>query len=165
MKHFASMAILLLAGHIVASTAFAGIADTPLPVLLAGKKTLHLYSVPGVVNNGAFATFFSCTSTDTAAIQVGVEVFGDFGGAPQNDAAASSLSVSPGMTVTFRTAGAFWLGGLGSVLSPGPIETGSARILATSKKLLCTGFVADPAYPPSTSWQLTIIKKTSQKGE
>ena len=35
--------------------AHAGIADSPLPVLLAGSPTLHLYSVPGVVNNGAFA--------------------------------------------------------------------------------------------------------------
>lgn len=150
---------------LTAVTALAGIADSPLPVLLAGKSTLHLYSVPGVVNNGVFATVFACTSTDTASMQVGVEVFSDFGGGPANDAVATSLSVAPGSTVNFRTASFFWLGGLSWVLSPGPIETGSARILSTSKKLVCTAFVADPAYPPTTSWQLTIVKQKKQKGD
>jgi hypothetical protein len=40
----------------------------------------------------------------------------------------------------------------------------SARILATSKKLVCTAFVADAcANPPAFGWQLTIIAKTKQK--
>ena len=44
------------------------------------------------------------------------------------------------------------------------MSKGSARILATSKKLACTAFVADRVDdPPQTSWQLTIIKKTTQK--
>ncbi len=51
--------------------AFAGIADSPLPVLVAGKTTYHLYSVPGVMDDLYFlGTFFSCTSTDKATIQV-----------------------------------------------------------------------------------------------
>jgi hypothetical protein len=154
-----------LSPDIAAAPALAGVADSPLPVLLAGKSTLHLYSVPGVVNNGAFATVFACTSTDTAPMRVGVEVFGDFGGVPQNDAVATSVSLDPGATVNFKTAGFFWLGGTTSPLTPGPIETGSARILATSKKLVCTALVADPAYPPATSWQLTIVKKKTQKGD
>jgi hypothetical protein len=58
----------------------AGIADSPLPVLLAGSPTLHLYSVPGVMCQAGLATFFSCTSTEGAAtIQVGVEMFGSAG--------------------------------------------------------------------------------------
>ena len=55
----------------------AGIADSPLPVLTVGVDTLHLYSVPGVIGGaGGLSTFFSCTSTDTAPMQVGVELFG-----------------------------------------------------------------------------------------
>ncbi len=43
---------------------------------------------------------------------------------------------------------------------------GVARILATSKKLACTAFIADRANAPPTSMvYLTIIKKTTQKGE
>jgi hypothetical protein len=54
----------LLTGH-----AIAGIADSPLPVLLPGSTTLHVYSVLGVIGaGGGLGTYFSCTSTDTATI-------------------------------------------------------------------------------------------------
>ena len=78
-----------------AAPAFAGIADSLLPVLITGETTLHLYSVPGVIRYGGLSTFFSCTSTDTQTMQVGVELFGPGGGAPANDAAATSLTVAP----------------------------------------------------------------------
>jgi len=68
----------------------AGIADSPLPVLQAGATTQFLYSVPGVESNSALETYFSCTSIDTAPMQVGVELFDAPGGSPVNDAAASS---------------------------------------------------------------------------
>jgi len=42
---------------LVAPQAHAGIADSPLPVLMAGATTLHLYSVPGVISGGGLATF------------------------------------------------------------------------------------------------------------
>ena len=61
----------------------AGVADSPLPVL--GATTLHLYSVPGVIDGGGLATYFACPSTDTAAMRVGVELFGPAGGAPGNE--------------------------------------------------------------------------------
>src|SRR2546426_363597 len=83
----------------------AGIADSPLPVLVAGKTTVHVYSVSGVGGStgGDFGTYFDCTSTDSVAIQVGVEVFSSGGGAPVNDATATSLSVNPGATAMFGT--------------------------------------------------------------
>jgi hypothetical protein len=47
---------------------------------------------------------------------------------------------------------------------PSPWKEGSARIIATSKKLVCTAYVADvDNSPPTTSWQLTIIAKLKQK--
>src|SRR5438552_17755735 len=92
----------------IAAPAVAGIADSPLPVLSAGAATFHLYSVPGVVHSGGIDTFFSCTSTDAATIQVGVEIFPSTGGPPGNDAAATSVSVAPGATVIFGTSSAAW---------------------------------------------------------
>jgi hypothetical protein len=160
MKHFTRTVLL---GALVTTPAVAGIADSPLPVLVAGKKTFHVYSVPSVVAYGGLGTYFGCTSTDTAPIQVGIEVFGSGGGAPANDAAATSLAVSPGAGVMFGTGGA-----AGIVIDPnlGGSFTATARILSTSKKLACTAFVADRSNaPPSVAWQLTIIKKTTQKGE
>jgi len=142
---------------------FAGIADSPLPVLVAGQTTQLLYSVPGVMSLGCLSTFFSCTSTDTAAVQVGVEVFGPPGGGPANDTVAASLSVAPGATVMFGTSAAASFS-IDSNLGAGFISKGSARVLATSKKLSCTAFVADTGNAPPTSMaQLTIIAKLKQK--
>jgi len=130
--------------------ALAGIADTPLPVILPGSTTLHLYSVPGVIGGGGgVSTFFSCTSTDTVPIQVGVEVFGSLGGGAANDAVTTSLSVVPGATVIFGTQSAAWIS-INSNLGA-PVSRGSARILATSKKLACTAFIADNANAPPAS--------------
>ena len=110
---FAAVALSCL----TSSGALAGIVDTPLPTLVAGKKTLHVYSVSGVNGGGGgqFGTYFSCTSTDSATIQVGVEIFCGGGGAPANDAAADSLSVGPGQTVLFGT-----LSGAGFILNSSP---------------------------------------------
>jgi hypothetical protein len=140
----------------------AGIADSALPEILPGAKSVHLYSVPGVTRSFGMGTFFSCTSADTAAIQVGVEVFGA-GGLAANDPVATSLSVPPGATVLFATgpAAAFLPN---SDLGVGLLLQGSARIVATSKKLVCTAFVADAVgTPPASGWPLTIVAKTKQK--
>jgi hypothetical protein len=144
--------------------ALAGIADSPLPVLQAGDRTIHLYSVPGILANGDLETYFSCTSLEeTATIRVGVEVFGAFGGSAANNAAATSVSVLPGATVNFGTATAASIF-IDSNLGAGFLSRGSARILATSRKLTCTVYIADPGHePPAAGWQLTIIAKTKQK--
>jgi len=116
-----------------------------------------------VINSGGLGTYFSCTSTDTATMQVGVELFASPGGAPVNDAVATSLSVAPGATVMFGTSGAAGLS-INSSLGGGSMSKGSARILATSKKLACTTFLADVSNAPPTSMaQLTIIAKVKQK--
>jgi hypothetical protein len=150
----------------LAPAARAGIADTPLPVLAAGATTLHLYSVPGVVFGGlGVATFFACTSTDVAPMQVAVETFPPVGGAPVNDAAATSLSVAPGATVIFGTSAAVGIS-INSSVGGCACSKGSARILATSKKLLCTAWVADTGNaPPTSAWQLNVVAKTKQKGD
>jgi hypothetical protein len=167
MKQFARIAVMFLVGHVLLlpTSALAGIADSPLPVLVAGKTTYHVYSVSGVIDNiYNFGTYFSCTSTDAATIQVGVELF-DSDNQSSNDAVATSVSLGPYHSVMFethQTAGALW----GSNLSlTGPIYAypGSARILATSKKLICTAFLADSSNEPPTSMvHLTIIKKKTQ---
>jgi hypothetical protein len=139
----------------------AGVVDSSLPA----PFTQHVFSVPGVIRTGGLATFFCCTNFEAANVTIGVEIFGPAGGAPANDAAATSLSVAPGATVMFGTsaaAGIFIDSNLGS---PG-LSKGSARVLATSKRLACTAFVADPGNdPPMTAWQLNILARTKQKGD
>ena len=153
----------LVLSLVLATRAFAGVVDSPLPVLSAGQTTYHLFTVPGAISGGGLATFFSCTSLDTATMQVGVELFASPGGAPSNDAAATSLSVAQGATVMFGTSAAAGLS-ISSSLGGGSMSKGSARILATSKKLACTAFLADVSNAPPTSMTyLTIIAKTKQK--
>ena len=150
----------------IAGRAFGGIADSPLPVLDAANATVHVYSVPGVIENAGLGTLFSCTSTDTAPITVAIEIFDSGGGAPLNDAVATARQLPPGNTRTFGTSDAQGVL-VHQVTGAGPfgsVAQGSARIVATSKKLVCTAYVADvDNSPPITSWQLTIIAKLKQK--
>ncbi len=84
-------------------------------------------------------------------------------GALARDVAATSLSVAPGATALFGT-GASVNVSVGSLLGSLPNATNSARVLATSKNIGCTAFMADDAnVPPASGWQLTIIAKTKQK--
>ncbi len=157
--------VITLALCLTAAPAFAGIVDSPLPTLVAGKRTLLVYSVPGIIDAGGLGTFFSCTSTDTATMQVGVELFGPAGGGPINDAVATSLSVVVGGTVTFGTSSAFDIS-IDSNLGGGGLSKGSARILATSSSLICTAYIADrTTAPPTSGWHLTIVKSTKQAGD
>ena len=147
------------------SAARAGIADSPLPVLVAGQKTLLLYSVPGVMNDSGttLGTYFSCTSTSTSPQTVGVELFAPAGGGPVNTVTTTALTVAAGASVTFGTMNTF-ANIVDADLGAPPMRKGSARILSTSKSLICTVFVADAApSTPTVAWELTIVAKTKQK--
>ena len=157
MRHALAAFILVLT--VAAGPAVAGVVDSPLPA----PFTQHVFTVPGVIQNGSSGTFFSCTNLDAANVTIGVEVFSSLGGAASNDAAATSLSVAQGATVMFGTITPVGYG-INSNLGAGPMSKGSARILGTSKKIACTAWVANFANdPPTSAFQLTIIAKTKQK--
>ncbi|MCK6554666.1 hypothetical protein L6Q96_08830 [Candidatus Binatia bacterium] len=164
MKRIASLAL----GSVFAMVLLAGAAhaqiNSPAPAL-QGQPSYHLYSVPGVVEGGGVDTFFACTNTTSASIRVGIEIFGDFGGAAANNPSASSLEIFPGGSRLFGTGATVWVGVDSNV--GGALGTGSARILATeSKGIIWTAFLADPGNAPPTSMApLTIVKKTKQKGD
>ena len=166
MKKFALLAALALAIAYPAG-ARAGILDSPVPQL-GGAKTSALFSASGVVSAGGLATFFSCTSASTDTADVSVELFGDGGGAPLNDATSVAMSVPAGGTVLFATQSTpdssfFSTQPLLSV--PTVITLGSARIIATAK-FVCTAFVAD-AYnsPPSSMTAINLLAKSKQRGD
>ena len=158
-----TLAALVAVLTLAAVPAFAGVADSPLPVLQAGKTTFHLYSVPGVIATACFGTYFTCSSMATVPVQVGVELFFSIGGGAANDAVTTSLSVVPGGAVTLGTSSSADPG-IGMQSDVGFAGRGTARILATSKKLACTAFIADRCNDPVTFMShLTIIAKTKQK--
>ncbi len=154
--------VTLLAVLVLATAAHAGIGDSPVPQL-GGVTPLNLYQVSGVLNNAGLGTYFSCTSAETTKnAQVGVELFAQAGGGPVNNSAATSLTLVPGQTGTFGTQ--FASGILSDSLLGGAFSRGSARILSTSAKLICTAVVADSAgIPPASLTTLNVITKLKQK--
>ncbi|MEO6027283.1 MAG: hypothetical protein ABIR79_10500 [Candidatus Binatia bacterium] len=156
-----TLAAVVTALTLATGPAMAGIVDTPVP---AGTK--FLYSVPGVMNTPTgFGTFFACTNADKKDATIGVEVFGAAGGAPLNVLATTSVSVAVGATVMIGTRDA---AGGGFVLDQNldlatTLTRGSARILASSTKFLCTAFVVDAVGFTGTSWPLNVVAKAKQK--
>ena len=158
---------LVVVSCILAGGSWAGIADSPLPVLVPGVATKHVFSVPGVIKGGSLDTLFLCTSTSTDTIRIGVEVFGPAGSLQNNVAGGDgAIDVAPGATVTIGTgltagiATDTFIGALSFV------QNGSARIVSTSTSILCTAQVVDfVGSPPASMTSLPMIKKTTQKGD
>jgi hypothetical protein len=140
------------------AASLAGIADSPIPAPFA----YHLFSVTGVINDAGtnYSTYFLCTSTSTSPQTVGVELFAAAGGGPVNNAATTALVVGPGATVGFGTAGEAFVD---VSLAAGVFPKGSARILSTSKSLICTAFLKD--FSNGSVGYLAVVKKTKQKGD
>ena len=150
----------------LAAQSSAGIGDSPLPVLVPGVATKHVYSVPGVTKFGNLETVFICTSDAPAPIRIGIEVFGGAGGLALNNVAGGASDLMPGATATLSTG--VLNGAFSDVVIFGlnPFGNGSARILSTSTQVLCTAMVLDSLNSPPTSMTtLPIIKKTTQKGD
>ena len=145
----------------------AGIGDKDLP-LLNGEKAKLLYTVVGVTDSPSIATSFHCTSTERTGgktIQLGIEVF-SWAGLPQNDLAAGEgvESVSPGYTVTLSTQDTLVFSDDG-LINTGNVLQGSARIIASSKNVLCSAMIVDPVNNPPTSMvMLPVFKATKQGG-
>ena len=75
----------------------------------------------------------------------------------------ASLSLAAGVTALFGTSRSFSLA-VDQNTGGGAIAKGFARILSTSKSLVCTAFIADPGNNlPVSMVALTIIAKTKQK--
>jgi hypothetical protein len=155
-----------------ASPALGGVVDSPLPVLQSGRPTLLLYTVPGVIKNNNLETVFICTSFDSSPMAIGVEVFAATGGPPLNVVGMPTLdgaeTVGPGETATIATGATlgFHEDEIIDSLLPASVRNGSARIVATGKKLGCTAFIADELNdPPAALTSLNVIYKTKQRGD
>jgi hypothetical protein len=147
------VALALLASSL--GRAYAGIGNSPIPA----PFTQHVFSVAGVISNDSFSAYFSCTNAGSQSVTVGIELFGPAGGAPINTAATTAISLAPGATAIFGTtsSASFIVDG---ILGTGTVTKGSARILATSKKLICAAFLADPdSVPPVSTVSLAIVPK------
>jgi hypothetical protein len=159
MKHTRSHLVAL--GLLVAAQAAHAQIYAPGP----GNLTKHLFSIPGIINNG-FATAFECTNATENNVTVGVEVFATAGGPAVNNALLTAATLTPGATVTYVTQDTAAMA-LEVNLVVGLIHGGSARILADVRSgVLCSAFLVDPyTYPVATTTSLSVVAKTKQKGD
>ncbi len=158
-----------------ATLASAGVIDSPLPNLGSSVATRHVYTVTGVMKNNNLETDFICTSLEPFnTIRVGVEVFTATGGNPMNDVSSGvgdgAQDVLPGTTVTIGTGNTLGIHEdeviSAAALPAGSLKNGSARILATSSKIICNAIVADDLSDPPTSMvPLKVFAKKKQSGD
>ncbi|MBI3769133.1 MAG: hypothetical protein HY271_11675 [Deltaproteobacteria bacterium] len=130
-----------------------------VPVAQAVGPTL-LFTVPGVVSVGDLGTFFLCTSTATTNQMVSVQFLDRTG----NPGGNGSFDLPPNNTVMFGTRNPAGLLVDVDMASPG-IGKGSAQISSTSKKLICSAFIADSTNATLTfGTSLNVLAKQKQKG-
>jgi hypothetical protein len=103
---------------------------------------------------------------DKNLVEVGVEVF-NFDGTLLNNAAGGNgtVSIAPGETRTICTqeTGFYTEDELMTLTSDA--RQGSARIVATSTKILCNAQALDLGDPPTSIATLPIFGKVKQKGD
>ncbi len=141
------VALLIINGAI--REALAGVADTPLPLFSDGKQSVNVLTVAGVVSRQRLQTDFVCTSFDSSAVDIGVELF-DPTGLRLNDVHAGNgalLNVGTGQTVTFGTAAT--KGYLeNAIITHTYMAQASARVVATSTQVRCNVMVLDNLVTP-----------------
>lgn len=160
---------------------------TPLSAFTDGRPAKHLWTVPGVVRRNGFATTFLCTNLDFpgTTANIGVEIFdatgtrvNNVGAAPVPPATCNGalLNVAAGSTVSIANSGTAQLHE-DCIISMGSIDNGSARIVSTSSRIVCsalvmdrTNVVEDPATNTPTGVSpsvatLKLIKRSKQSGD
>ena len=153
MRRNVTGAILALLLGALARPVYAGPADTPLPTFSDSKPALKVYTAVGVIKNNGLDTDFFCTNLDSAAQDIGVEVF-DETGARRNAINVGNngalLNVAPGQTKTISTGSTKLLHedapitlDLGVGNTTDNLKNGSGRIVATSKNISCTAVLVD----------------------
>ena len=150
---FPRVATILMILGLGSSTASAGIADSPLPVFSDAKPSVVVLTVPAVVDRAGTATVFLCSSVDSAPVNVGVQVF-DAAGVLRNDVTAGQgavLNLGYGATATIGTSlTEAFLESKVLTLPPG-FSQGSARVVASSPRVLCNAMMLDDGLTPPVS--------------
>lgn len=170
--HFGVTLFVMSVGLLWAGTVGAASIGDPVPASLDGSTPVrHIYSVTGVRESASadLSTLFMCTNTQKTGagdIVVGVQVFDSDGTRDTGDVTTGSGvgSISPGETRTFSTENTAAFSG--TVLGTDDVFQGSARILATSSKIICTAMIVENTNSPPTSMvSLPVFKKLKQKGQ
>lgn len=157
---------------LTAGPSFAGVVDSPVSQISNSGSASTIFLVPGVIKNNLVETVFLCTSLELVSpIVVGVEVFSDLGVGPLNSAALPTLegveTLDPGETALIATGATAGLheDDIMTSLPSASLRNGSARIISTSKRIMCSAYLTDEINdPPTLMAPLPLISK-KQKGD
>lgn len=163
---FSGVALLAL----TAGTAAAGPGDAAVPSISASASTRAMFIVPGVIKNNGLETAFMCTSLDIAAATIAVEIFSPDDGAVLNNVATGTLNgtmpMPPGSTVTISTGSSVGLHEDLAITALGNVRNGSARILSTTTRVLCTAILVEKVgATPATVATLKVFSRRKQNGD
>lgn len=147
-----------------------GPGDSPVPSISNSQATRVLYTVPGVIKNNGIETAIMCTSLDTADSMLAFEIFAPEGGAALNNVATGiengTILLPAGHTVTISTGTSVGLHEDLPITGLGNVKNGSARILGTSTRVLCTGLLVEKSgTTPNTIATLKIFARRKQNGD
>ncbi len=165
-----SILVALLAGMATTSTVMAASIADSVPLLPGGVRARHLYTVPGF-SAGALAIVISCTSTEKTGgkdVTWAVQFYNANPAGPdlKNDVTAGEgvVTAVPGRNMAVSNVA---VAGFGVIaVTGGGIGPGTARILSTSRNLICAAYLIDPTNSPPTSiTALPILSRTRQKGQ
>jgi len=176
--------LVMLASAMPAGAAGDGPLNTPLSPFTDGSLGKYLWTVPGVIKKQGFVTDFTCTNLDApgTAADIGVEIFDETGtrlndvsAVPPSGCNGAMLGVPAGHTVTISN-GATVQFHEDCIIAVAGGTSGSARILSTSSKIVCSALIADSknvvlttggsptGVSPSVA-ALKLIRKTKQQGD
>jgi len=162
---------------------FAGIVDSPVPDMDPSHPERTIYLVPGVIKNNNFETEFNCTNLDSKVVRIGVEIFDELGNGPLNDISsgvadgAQDVPVGGAVTIGTGNTPAIHESEVISFTNLSPpinVRNGSARIISTSKRVICHAFVVDqfsdpdplpPAQPQAPAMLPLRIISRKQRGD
>jgi hypothetical protein len=177
MKTIKSISIwsMMLPLALAGGTALAAAATSPFktapPPFSDQAKGKPVYYVTGVQADTSFnQTVFMCTNVGTKTLDLGVQVYNNAAPvAPANDIAADNgvvLTVAPGETKTIATGNENYLTADNVITGLPSIKQGSARIVSTDSKIICTvQLVRSAGVAGDAITHLNIFKATTQKGD
>jgi hypothetical protein len=175
----------VMASAVPAGAAGDGPINTPLAPFTDGSLGKYLWTVPGVVKKQGFVTEVTCTNLDApgTTADIGVEIFDETGTQLNNISVAPApgacngamLGVPAGHTVTIAS-GATAQFHEDCIIAIAAGSTGSARVLSTSSKIMCTALIADSknvvltsgGFPTGVSpavASLKMIRRNKQQGD
>jgi len=141
-----------LAG-MLALPAMAGVLDSPVPDMDPSHSERVIYIIPNVIKNNNLETEFNCTNLERTTVRIGVEIFDRFGNGPLNDISSGvgdgAQDVPPGGAITIGTGNTAAIHEDEVIQGlPTNVRGGSARIVSTSKRIMCQAFVVDEVNVP-----------------